>query len=229
MSGYFVTGTDTGVGKTRITAALLRAAAASKLRALALKPVAAGCELVDGEWHNDDARLLRAEATVLLPYAQVNPVALKLAMAPHLAAAVEGRALAAGPLVDHCREVAATPHDLALVEGAGGWLVPLNDRETLADVARELGWPVILVVGMRLGCLNHALLTAAEIANEGLTLAGWVANSAWPPMAFHDEKLATLTDRLEAPLLGVVPYLAGDPDPVAATAACLDLAPLLRR
>jgi dethiobiotin synthetase len=228
MRQYFVTGTDTGVGKTLVTAALLELAGRRGLRSIGLKPVAAGCEAgmagTEG-WTNDDARLLQATATVPLAYAEVNPVALRRAMAPHLAAAEEGRRLAAAPLVAHCRAMAAKPHDLLLAEGAGGWLVPLNDLETLADVAAALAWPVILVVGMRLGCLNHALLTAAAIHARGLPLAGWVANSVAVEMPFLAANIATLQARLGVPLLGCVPALAAA-TPTAA-AAHLDLAPLM--
>ncbi|MBM4196824.1 MAG: dethiobiotin synthase [Gammaproteobacteria bacterium] len=226
MRQYFVTGTDTGVGKTLVTAALLAAAHHRGLRTLALKPVAAGCEIRGGEWMNDDARLLRERATTALDYAAVNPVALRLAMAPHLAARAEGRELAVAPLAAHCREVARHAHDLLLAEGAGGWLVPLNERETMADLAAALGWPVVLVVGMRLGCLNHALLTAGTIRAAGLRLAGWVANCIDPDMAARDGNIAALRERLPAPLLGIVPHLppAGA---VEAAAGALDIAALV--
>ncbi len=227
MPQFFLTGTDTGVGKTLIAAALLRAGAQRELRTIGIKPVAAGCTMMAGEWVNDDALLLQTTASQSLPYASVNPVALRLAMAPHLAAAEEGRVLQAAPLVAHCHAIAQHPHELLIAEGAGGWLVPLNERETLADVATGLGWPVILVVGMRLGCLNHALLTAAAIRAAGLPLAGWVANSLAPAMPFHDQNVATLRARLPAPLLGVVPWLADDGNRLDAAAGHLDLAALL--
>lgn len=216
---FFVTGTDTGVGKTLVSAALLRAAAARGWRAIGLKPVAAGAVWREGRWVNDDALLLQASASVALDYAQVNPLVLKQAVAPHLAAAAEGVSIDAAALAQHCRDIARLPHDLLLVEGAGGWLVPLNEHETLADLARLLGWPVILVVGMRLGCLNHAALTAAAIRASGLKLAGWVANVVEPGMTVLEANIATLDARLGAPRLGTIPALGRTPDLMRAAAA----------
>lgn len=203
----FVTGTDTAVGKTLVTAGLLLAAARLGQSTLGIKPVAAGCELRDGQWMNDDALLLQRCSSVQLPYARINPVALKTAMAPHLAAAEEGVALSVAPLASHCRTLAGEHRGLLLAEGAGGWRVPLNASETMADLAAALGWPVVLVVGMRLGCLNHALLTAADIRAAGLALAGWVANVMDPQMRCLDENIASLERRLPAPRLGTVPWL----------------------
>lgn len=225
MAAFFVTGTDTGVGKTLLSVALLTAAARRGFATLGIKPVAAGCSLVDGRAVNEDALALQAAATVPLGYSEVNPVALMTPMAPHLAAAEEGVSLVVEPLARACREVARMPHDLLLAEGAGGWLVPLNARETMADLAIALGWPVILVVGLRLGCLNHALLSAGAVRAAGLELAGWIANSAGPPMAALEGNVATLDARLGAPRLGLVPWLGPAADPAAA-AAHLDLAPL---
>lgn len=216
---FFVTGTDTGVGKTLVSAALLRAAAARSWRAIGLKPVAAGAVWREGRWVNDDALLLQASASVALDYAQVNPLVLKQAMAPHLAAAEEGMRIDVAALAEHCRNIAGLLHDLLLVEGAGGWLVPLNEHETLADLARLLGWPVILVVGMRLGCLNHAALTAAAIRASGLRLAGWVANVVEPGMTALEANIATLDVRLGAPRLGTIPALGRTPDLMQAAAA----------
>lgn len=227
MGEYFVTGTDTGVGKSLISAALLRAGGGRGWRTVGLKPVAAGAYLHDGKRVNADALLLQSSATVTLDYGQVNPVTLLQPMAPHLAAAQEGRRLDAQALADHCRRMAAGEHDLLLAEGAGGWLVPLNDSETMADVARLLGWPVILVVGMRLGCLNHALLTAAAVRGAGLSLAGWVANSPWPPMAALDANIATLEARLPAARLGSVPWLGSEAQ-ADTVVTCLDLSKLAR-
>lgn len=204
---FFVTGTDTGVGKTLVTAALLLNARAFGLGAVGVKPLAAGCAAVNGQLVNDDALLLQRYASVPLDYARVNPVALEQAMAPHIAAHRAGRTLRADALAAAVTRVADQNHDALLVEGAGGWLVPLNDTETMADTAVMLGYPVILVVAMRLGCLNHALLTARSIGAAGLTLAGWVANSTGPAMEAFDENLATLDRGLPALRLGAVPYL----------------------
>ena len=202
---YFVTGTDTEVGKTAASCALLEAARATGLRTAAVKPVAAGC---DDQGHNEDALQLMASMTESMDYAQVNPVALAAAVAPHIAAAEEGRRLQASRLAGICRGVMSGSADLVLIEGAGGWRVPLSPRETLADLARELQVGVILVVGMRLGCINHALLTAEAIHRDGLPLAGWVANQAGERMQRHAENLDTLQRMLPAPLLGEIPRLS---------------------
>jgi len=202
---WFVTGTDTGVGKTFVAAGLLQVARNRGLSTLGLKPVAAGCEEHDGQWGNEDARELQQQSTVQPGYATINPVALREPMAPHIAAQHEGLTLDLATLVAHCR----SQFDQAafgVVEGAGGWLVPLNADRTLADLAQALGCGVVLVVGMRLGCINHALLTAAAIRSTGLPLAGWVANHIDPEMAVQDENVAALAERLEAPLLGRIPY-----------------------
>ncbi|WP_116368508.1 dethiobiotin synthase [Parahaliea mediterranea] len=219
---WFVTGTDTEVGKTAVSCALLQAAARAGLRTAAVKPVAAGC---DDNGHNEDALALQAAMTETLPYAQVNPVALAPPLAPHIAAQQAGRRLQAGRLAGLCRGVMGGAAEVTLIEGAGGWRVPLNDRETLADLARALNTPVILVVGMRLGCINHALLSAEAIARDGLVLAGWVANQCGERMSCHEENVATLRRWLPAPLLGEIPHLA--PFSPAAASEYLDIKTLL--
>ncbi|KAF0808273.1 dethiobiotin synthase [Alcanivorax sp. S71-1-4] len=197
---YFLTGTDTEVGKTWVSCRLLEQARDAGLSALGLKPVAAGAEQYDGQWQNDDARQLMAASSVPLPYEQVNPVLLREPMAPHLAARHEQRMLSVSRIAGYVRGVMMQKQDLLLVEGAGGWRVPLNDRETLAELAVALRLPVILVVGMRLGCLNHALLTAEAIQRDGLRLAGWVANvMPGDAMAGLEENIATLEHWLPAP------------------------------
>ncbi|MDE0661521.1 MAG: dethiobiotin synthase [Gammaproteobacteria bacterium] len=207
---YFVTGTDTEIGKTFIAAALLDLARERDLRCVALKPVAAGCTTVDGELVNDDALQLIAASGTDLDYRTVNPVALKPAIAPHIAAQQAGIELNAAALSRHCLDALAGEVDFAIVEGAGGWLVPLNATETLADVCLGIGARPILTVGMKLGCLNHALLTASAIAEAGGELAGWVANCPTPEMPVFEQNVVTLRERLVAPCLGVVPYLGGD-------------------
>ena len=201
---WFVTGTDTDVGKTAISCALLAAAAETGLRTAAVKPVAAGC---DENGQNDDALQLLGAMTERLDYVQVNPVALDAPIAPHIAAEREGKRLQASRLAGICRGVMMGSADFVLVEGAGGWRVPISPRETLADVAIQLQVGVILVVGMRLGCINHALLTAESIRRDGLVLAGWVANQPSERMLCHEENLGTLQRLLPAPLLGDVPHL----------------------
>ena len=200
----FVKGTDTGVGKKAVSCALLAAAARAGLRTAAIKPVAAGC---DASGRNEDALLLLQWMTEPLAYEQVNPVALSAAIAPHIAAQQEGRSLQASRLAGLCRGVMLAGADFVLIEGAGGWRVPISARETLADVAVQLQAGVILVVGMRLGCINHALLTAEAIARDGLRLAGWVANQTGEIMPSYAENLDSLRRMLPAPLLGEVPCL----------------------
>jgi dethiobiotin synthetase len=206
---YFVAGTDTGVGKTQVTAALLLTAQACGLRSLGLKPVAAGCVRRDERLENEDALLLQRCSSLPASYAAVNPVALEPAIAPHIAAERTGISLRAAELASKVRAQEASGAELLLVEGAGGWLVPLNPTETMADLAVMLGYPVILVVGMRLGCINHALLSAAAIRAAGLELAGWVANCVTPEMDALADNIRTLELRLPALRLGTVPFLAG--------------------
>jgi dethiobiotin synthetase len=211
FDGCFVTGTDTGVGKTLVSAALLHTLARRHRRVVGMKPVAAGLVLQDAEWVSEDVLALRAASTVAVPAALDNPVALPDALAPHLAAARAGRAVTVAELfAAHAalRDLA----DVVVVEGAGGWRVPVNDSETLADLAVALARPVVLVVGLRLGCLNHALLSAEAIRADGLHLAGWVANAIDPGMACREENMDTLRHWLPAPLLGVVPWHPQTPD-----------------
>ncbi len=221
---YFVTGTDTEVGKTAISCALLAAAAERGLRTAAVKPVAAGC---DSEGRNEDALQLLEVMTEQLDYEQVNPVALTEAIAPHIAAEHEGRHLQASRLAGLCRGVMLGGADLVLVEGAGGWRVPLGPRETLADLAVQLQAEVILVVGMRLGCINHALLTAEAVQRDGLRLAGWVANQPGERMNCHSENLDTLRHLLPAPCLGEVPQVS--PWDPRQAASFLDMEALLSK
>lgn len=207
---FFVTGTDTGVGKTFVTAALLRAACNRGLETAALKPVAAGATVVKGQRCHEDALILQQASSVALTLAALNPVCLAEAIAPHIAARQAGRELSVDALLPACRDVLGRQADLILVEGAGGWLVPLNERETLGDLVVALELPVILVVGMRLGCLNHALLTAAAIRASGLELCGWLANHIEPDMPVARENVSTLEAMLDAPLLGVFSHQASE-------------------
>jgi dethiobiotin synthetase len=203
----FITGTDTDMGKTVVATGLLSAAKSAGLRTAAIKPVAAGCQDDGAGLQNDDALQLQAAATHQLPYQQVNPVALEAAIAPHIAAEEEGKVLSASRLVGYCRGLALLPVDMLLVEGAGGWRVPINNRETLADVAMELNCQVVIVVGLKLGCINHALLTAETVRRDGLQIAGWVGNIIDPQMPRLDENIATLKRLIREPCLGIVPRL----------------------
>ena len=208
----FVTGTDTGVGKSLISAALLHALSGRFPRVVGMKPVASGLIEQGGQWVSEDVLALRAASSVVVPSELDNPVALMAPMAPHLAAALESRDLSVAELLAAHRRLSALA-DVTVVEGAGGWRVPLNADETLADLAVALGAPVVLVVGMRLGCLNHALLTAEAIRADGLKLLGWVANHVDRDMACADANVDTLRERLGAPLLARVPWQDGTPDP----------------
>ena len=205
FDGCFVTGTDTGVGKTLVSAALLHTLARHHARVVGMKPVAAGLVQQGREWVAEDVLALRAASTVAVPPVLDNPVMLPEPLSPHLAAARAGRRVGVAELVAAHRGLRSLA-DVVLVEGSGGWRVPLNEDETLADLAVALALPVVLVVGLRLGCLNHALLTAEAIRADGLRLAGWVANTVDPAMACRDENIHTLRQRLGAPLLGVVPW-----------------------
>jgi dethiobiotin synthetase len=213
---FFIAGTDTDVGKTLIACGILRAAAARGSKTLAIKPVAAGAEGTDQGLRNSDALMLMDAMTESLPYEQVNPISLEPPIAPHIAAEQVGRRLSVSQLAGFCRGVMMRKADMVLIEGAGGWRVPLNQREMLSGLAIELQSPVILVVGMKLGCISHALLTAEAIRADGLVIAAWVANQIDSEMACFDENLATLKNLLPAPCLGVVPKLSqADPDLVA--------------
>lgn len=204
---FFVTGTDTGVGKTMVSAAILEAAKAAGNRTLGMKPIASGCDSTSEGLRNDDALMLQRAATEPLAYDLVNPIALEPAIAPHVAAVHAGRVVTADRLIGFCRGMQMRSADLLLIEGAGGWRVPLNDRETYSAVPRELGLPVILVVSLKLGCINHALLTAEAILNDGLVLAGWVANrSESVAMSCEQETLSYLMDQLPTRCLGVMPW-----------------------
>lgn len=210
FDGCFVTGTDTGVGKTLVSAALLHALARHYPRVVGMKPVAAGLIEHQGQWVSEDVLALRAASTVVVPSELDNPVALPDAMAPHLAAERAGRTVTVAGLLATHRALRAHA-EVVVVEGAGGWRVPVNGEETLADLARAIDAPVVLVVGLRLGCLNHALLTAEAIRADGLTLAGWVANAIDPDMPCREENIETLRRWLPAPLLGRVPWQAAAP------------------
>ena len=207
MTAYFVTGTDTGVGKTLVSCALLHALARRHPRVVGMKPVAAGLVQTPDGWDSEDAIALRAASTVRVPPALDNPVRLPDPLSPHLAAERAGTRIDIPHLVA-CQRELAQHADAMVVEGAGGFLVPLSPEHTGADLAQALGLPVLLVVGLRLGCLNHALLSAEAIRARGLTLAGWVANRIDPGMAAADENIAFLRQRLGAPLLADIPHSA---------------------
>lgn len=220
--GYFVTGTDTGVGKTLVACALLHALAGRGLRVVGMKPVAAGRE-PDGTYL--DVESLMAASSVAAPRGWVNPYAFDPPIAPHIAAEQAGVRIELARILTAWRELAEIA-DVVVVEGVGGFCVPLNDDRDARDLAAELGLPVILVVGLRLGCLNHAILTARAIRSAGLPLAGWVANEMSPSMGKLEENISALDARLGCPRVGRIPYLFSPTGRGAAS--CLDLSRLAK-
>lgn len=220
---YFITGTDTDIGKTLVSAAMLHVLAENGIRAAGMKPVAAGAVLRDGVLHNDDADALAAAASVALPAELATPYLLRAPASPHIAAGLESVEIDPQH-IQACYDRVAGMADAVVVEGVGGFRVPLNDSFDTADLAQQLGLPVVMVVGLRLGCLNHALLTAEAIAARGLKLVGWVGNVVDLGMQHGIANVETLSKRMQAPLLGCVPRLpAGLP---AAAAAHLDFSSL---
>ncbi|WP_305908504.1 dethiobiotin synthase [Methylomarinum sp. Ch1-1] len=201
--GFFITGTDTGVGKTWATVAMMKRLIRQGRRVAGMKPVAAGCEWLQGQWKNEDALLIQRHASVDLPYHQVNPYAYRLPVSPHLASnGAEIDIVLLHKVFTDMKQKA----DIVLVEGAGGWLSPLSHELDNAGLAKQLGLPVILVVAVRLGCINHGLLSWRAIQASGLDCVGWIAMCIDAEMAFADENIDFLRQRIEAPLLGVLPH-----------------------
>ncbi|MGM8932802.1 dethiobiotin synthase [Salinicola halophyticus] len=215
MTACFVTGTDTDAGKTFITTGLMAAARRRGLTAAGGKPVASGCERTPLGLRNADAVAIQAQCQPALDYDAINPIALEPAIAPHIAARETGVALSLSSLEIPMRSLLARGADFTLIEGAGGWRVPLNDQESLSDLAIALALPVVLVVGVRLGAINHARLTLEAIRHDGLTVAGWVANVIDPEMPRCQQNLDSLTEWLSeqggVPCLGTVPWLEKEP------------------
>lgn len=205
MRGYFITGTDTGVGKTAVTLGLMQALQAAGHSVAAMKPVASGGRSTPAGLRNDDALSLQQQASIKLDYELINPCCYAPAIAPHIAAEQAGTLIEKDKIISNYNKIEGCA-DCVLVEGAGGWQVPLSADETLADLARALDLDVIMVVAMRLGCLNHALLTAESIVRQGCTLAGWVANRIAPDTGMVDENIQALDARLACHRLGTIPY-----------------------
>ena len=202
----YVTGTDTGIGKTFASCALLHALRGQGMRAVGMKPVASGCTWLDGGWKNDDALALQQASAVEVAYADINPFALEHPLAPELAARDAGTDVTLTPILDAYARL-ATKADAVVVEGVGGWAAPLSASLMQADLVRALELPVVLVVGLRLGCLNHALLSARAIEADGATLAGWIGSHVDPAMARVEDNLKMLQARLPAPCWGVLPHM----------------------
>ncbi len=221
-AGYFITGTDTGVGKTLIAAALMQQQAAMGRRVAGMKPVASGCHPTAAGLRNDDALLLERQASHRHPYGLVNPYAFEPAIAPHLAAHATGATIEVSRLIDAYQQL-ARDSDTVIVEGAGGWRVPIGQTGALSDFPEALRLDVILVVGLRLGCLNHALLTCEAIAAGGKSrLVGWVGNGIDPAFSPLEGNLETLRQRIPARCLGIVPPLSA----ASVHAVCARLEPL---
>jgi dethiobiotin synthetase len=216
VRGWFITGTDTGVGKTRIACLLLEALAREGRCAVGMKPVASDCRETAAGPRNQDAERLLAVSGVAVDYAEVNPYAFVPTLAPNLAAHECGVEIRNEKILESFQRLRQKAPWL-VVEGIGGWMVPLGKQLTMADVARAMRLPAILVVGLRLGCLNHALLTAAAIQRDGVALAGWIANQIDPAMTHADENIAALRERIEAPLLARFPYLVPGHNGASAT------------
>ena len=211
MFALYVTGTDTGIGKTLASCALLHALRAHGLRVAGMKPVASGCEAIEGEWKNADALALQDAGAPGIAYADVNPFALEHPLAPELAARDAGIEVTLPPILEaHAR--LAVQVDAMVIEGVGGWDAPLSASLMQADMVRALRLPVLLVVGLRLGCLNHALLSARAISADGVHLAGWIGSHVDPQMERVEDNIAMLRQRLPAPCWGVLPH-AAPPDP----------------
>ncbi len=205
MQNLFITGTDTGVGKTLVTCAMLSKLRQQGLRVQGMKPVASGCRQTPEGLRNEDAEMLIRHSSLELDYATVNPYAYHDAVAPHLLAEEQGETIDFELIRRNFLRIAAQS-DCTLVEGVGGWMVPLNATQTVADLAIYLDLPVVLVVGMRLGCINHALLSYQAILDSGLSCVGWVANQIEDGMPRFDENISTIRRYLDVPLLATIPY-----------------------
>lgn len=217
--GFFITGTDTGVGKTCITACLANIFQEQGQRVALLKPVASGLD--PQNMINEDVNLLASYTNVECDLNEINPICFKLPIAPSIAASLENKPINVETVWEASQPLLDKSADIVLVEGVGGFCVPLNDQETTIDLAKKFNFPVILVVGLRLGCLNHALLTYQAIRDADLTLAGWIANQIDPNMQMPSENIAILQTFLEAPCLGVIPFQ--EQFSVEKTMACFNL------
>jgi len=202
---FFVTGTDTSVGKTTVTVRLMQQLVAQGLTVIGMKPVASGCEWVDGRWQNDDVLQLTAASNVSAPAELINPYCFEPAIAPHIAAAQAGVEIDFNVIRAAYAQL-TTMADVVIVEGAGGLLVPLNATQTIADLIQALSLPALVVVGMRLGCINHALLTAQVLKQRNIDFCGWVANNIDPQMSVPQENLQSLITGLQQPPVLQVPF-----------------------
>ena len=205
--GYFVTGTDTGVGKTEMTLALMASLQQKNKAVHAMKPVASGAVMSVSGLNNDDARRLQAQASTQLPYPMINPFAYEQPVAPHIEAQRSGIKIDLDRIKRNFDEIRGLS-DYAFMEGVGGWQVPINKHQTMADIVKYINLPVILVVGMRLGCINHALLSYQAVKQSRLNCVAWIANTIDPDMVAIQENYEAIRDRLDCPCIGAIPYLA---------------------
>lgn len=203
---YFVAGTDTEVGKTYVSCQLLKQWKQQGFQTQAIKAISAGAELTDDGWRNEDGEALQAAMTLSLPYEQVNPILLPDPVSPNITAAWHQQTLTVDGIVEHIKACIDPSADKVIIEGAGGWFCPISTDKTLADVAIALNIPVILVVGMRLGCLNHAILTATQIQQANVPCMGWYANQLQPDMLAFDENIETLKQHLSFDYKGMFKY-----------------------
>lgn len=219
MSGIFISGTDTEVGKTTCSVALLRQLRQQGYKVAAMKPIASGCEPTESGLRNADALALMQQASVQLPYELVNPYSFEEPIAPHIAAKNSGCEIRIDTIVDHYQQIASQV-DVVIVEGVGGWMVPLGNEVSMVDLARALALPTVLVCGIRLGCLNHSLLSARSIEADGIQLCGWIANRLATDTAYAADNISYLQTALKAPYLGTIPY------PLDESQSYFDLNPL---
>lgn len=224
MNYWFVTGTDTDVGKTYITSLIMQALHHHQQTSIGYKPISAGCQSTVDGLRNEDALILQAHGAIDVPYEQVNPVAFEPPIAPHIAAAAVSHRLSIEPLVKGLEVLSRYPVQHVLSEGAGGWRLPLGNGQFLSELATAAQMQVILVVELKLGCLNHAVLTAEAIQNDGLTIVGWVANAKNTDMLVQQENITALTELMPAPLMGIIPHNDGS---IQRPWKAVDISPLL--
>ena len=203
---FFIAGTDTNIGKTYISVGLLKAFNQQGLSTLGIKPIASGCFMRNHQLYNEDALALQEASSIKLDYQAINPFAFEPPIAPHIAAQQINCELNLQTLADRIQPTLSQPADICIIEGVGGWYVPLNTRETMADFVIQHSLPVILVIGIRLGCINHGLLTCKAIERDGIDIAGWIANCLQPDMLFCQENIDTLRNWLRVPFIGAVNY-----------------------
>lgn len=223
MSVFFVTGTDTEVGKTFVSQTIMHIFEQKRKTCVGYKPVASGSLMTPEGLRNEDAVALQNASTIKLDYDEVNPLAFEEAVAPHLAAQRARREICMRTIADGYKNLVKKQADLTIVEGAGGWRLPIGNRRFMSDFVREYHIPVILVVGVRLGCINHACMTAEIIKQDGLKIAGWVANHVDAEMPFLNENIKTLKEHIDAPFLGEIPMVKNPTE----AADYLDVSPLL--